>query len=122
MCNKVDNSCRDEKLTCEGCAYNKKETEIGELHIGGMVIKTKYKIGQRVWLVSENEPHKEVEVFSDVIEQIVIYSDRSIYYMLKELCDYVKEERLIPYEDTERLVQEIIDIDNRLNFKEENKW
>lgn len=23
MCNKVDNDCRDEKLTCEGCAYCK---------------------------------------------------------------------------------------------------
>lgn len=86
-----------------------------------MDIKTKYEIGQRVWVVSENEPHKEVEVFSDVIEQIVIYSDGSIYYMLKELCDDVKEEHLISYEDTERLLQEIIDIDNRLNFKEENK-
>lgn len=121
MCNKVDNSCRDEKRGCDGCAYNKEETEIGELHIGGMVIKTKYQIGQRVWLVSENEPHKEVEVFSDVIDQVVIYNDGEIYYFLKELCDDVKEDKLIPYEDTERLLQEIIDIDNRLNFKEENK-
>ena len=23
MCNKVDNSCRDEKMGCEGCKYNK---------------------------------------------------------------------------------------------------
>ena len=27
MCNKVDNSCRDEKLTCEGCAYCKKSAD-----------------------------------------------------------------------------------------------
>lgn len=27
MCNKVDNSCRDEKLTCEGCAYCEKSAD-----------------------------------------------------------------------------------------------
>ena len=112
MCNKVDNSCREEKLSCNGCAYEDKT---------GMVIKTKYKIGQRMWLVSKNEPHKEVEVYSDLIDQVIIYNDGEIYYFLKELCDDVREDKLIPYDDTERLLQEIINIDNRLNFKEENK-
>jgi len=109
-CEHYDFDCEQEERTCEGCFYNEK----------GMTIKTKYKIGQRVWVVSENEIHKEVEVFSDTIEQIVIYSDGSIYYMLKELCEDVKEEHLIPYEDTELLLQKILDIDNRLNFKEES--
>ena len=27
MCNKVDNSCRDEKLTCKGCAYCEKSAD-----------------------------------------------------------------------------------------------
>lgn len=27
MCNKTDNSCRDEKLTCKGCAYCEKSAD-----------------------------------------------------------------------------------------------
>lgn len=120
-CEHYDLDCEQEERTCEGCAYNKKEKEIGELHIGGMVIKTKYQIGQRVWVVAENEKRKEIELFSDTIVEICITRNREIVYILDNLCDEVKENNIIPYEDTESLLQEILDIDNRLYFEEENK-
>lgn len=87
-----------------------------------MDIKTKYQIGQRVWVVAENEKRKEIELFSDTIVEICITRNREIVYILDNLCDEVKENNIIPYEDTESLLQEILDIDNRLYFEEENKW
>lgn len=86
-----------------------------------MELKTKYNIGQRVWIVAENKMHKEVEVFSDTIAEICVTEKGGLVYILERLCDEVKEEDIIPYEDTESLLQEILDIDNRLYFEEENK-
>ncbi len=86
-----------------------------------MELKTKYNIGQRVWIVAENKMHKEVEVFSDTIAEICVTEERGLVYIPERLCDEVKEEDIIPYEDKEMLWQEILDIDNRLYFEEENK-
>ena len=86
-----------------------------------MELKTKYNIGQRVWIVAENKMHEEVGVFSDTIAEICVTEKRGLVYILNRLCDEVKEENIIPYEDTESLLQEILGIDNRLYFKEENK-
>lgn len=85
-----------------------------------MEIKAKYAIGQKVWIVAENREHKEVEVFSDVISGIFINKKGETYYYLEELCEDVKEIDLILYKDKEMLWQKIIDIDNRLNPKEED--
>lgn len=85
-----------------------------------MEIKTKYEIGQKVWVLIENIEHKEIEVFSDTISGIVIYENK-ICYFLKELCDEIDEKDIITYENTELLVKKIIDIDRKLNFKGESK-
>lgn len=113
-CDKVDNSCREEKLTCKGCAYD----TIGNLENGGTLIKTKYQIGQKIWVVDANKEHKVVEVYSDIIDGIFLDSKGDIYYYLKELYDNIIESKLIPYEDTERLLKEIIKADNEVNEKE----
>lgn len=108
-CDKVDNSCREEKLTCKGCAYDKKS---------GTMIYTKYQIGQKIWVVDANKEHKEVEVYSDIINGIFIDNKGIIYYFLEDICDDIMEEKLIPYEDTDRLVKEITKADNEVNEKE----
>lgn len=105
-CDKVDNSCREEKMGCENCAYDKKI---------GTMIYAKYQINQKIWVVDANKERKEVEVYTDIIDGIFLNSEGDIYYFLKELCDDVIESKLIPYEDTKRLLAEIIKVDNEVN-------
>ena len=105
-CDKVDNSCREEKMGCENCAYDKKT---------GTMIYAKYQINQKIWVVDANKEHKEVEVYTDIIDGIFLDSKGDIFYFLKELCDDVVESKLIPYEDTKRLLAEIIKADNEVN-------
>ena len=107
-CRKVDNHCREEKLGCENCAYNE----------NGTTIKAKYKIGQRIWVVDANKEHKQVDVYTDIIDGIFLDSKGDIYYFLEELCDDVLEQKLISYEDTDTLIKEIIKADNEVNLKE----
>lgn len=109
-CDKVDNHCREEKMGCENCAYDKKT---------GTMIYSKYQLNQKVWVVDANKEHQEVEVYSDTIDGIFIDKKKDIYYFLTELCDDVLESKLIPYEDTDRLLQEIIKADNEVNGKED---
>lgn len=104
-CEKVDNSCREEKMGCENCAYNAE----------GTIIKTKYKIGQKIWVVDVNKEHKQVDVYSDIINGIYFDEKGIIYYFLIDICDDIMEEKLIPYEDTDRLLKEIIKADNEVN-------
>lgn len=107
-CNKVDNSCREEKLGCENCAYNE----------NGTVIKAKYKIGQKIWVVDANKDDKVVEVYSDIIDGIFIDSKGDVYYYLADICDDIIESKLIPFEDTDTLSKAIIKADNEINTKE----
>ena len=107
-CDKVDNSCREEKMGCENCAYDKKT---------GTMIYAKYQMNQKIWVVDANKERKEVEVYSDIIDGIFLDSKGDIYYFLEELCDDVIESKLIPYDDTKRLLAEIIKADNEVNQK-----
>lgn len=108
-CEKVDNHCREEKMGCDGCAYDKKS---------GTMIYAKYQICQKIWVVDANKERKEVEVYSDIINGIFIDNKGIIYYFLEDICDDIMEEKLIPYEDTNRLLKEIIKADKEVNKKE----
>ena len=121
-CKYMDNSCREEKMGCEGCAYYDENNTVAKIEnqkITGMTINTKYAIGQKVWVLIENIENKEIELFSDTISSIVIYENK-ICYFLDELCDDIDENVLIEYENTEKLLKKIIDTDKKMNFKEEN--
>lgn len=65
-----------------------------------MEIKTKYNIGQHIWVVYEDRV--EVTLYDTVIDSIDIDKDGYNYYV-KEGEDY-PEEQIIPYEDTNKLV------------------
>lgn len=114
-CNHVDNSCREEKLGCDNCAYNNEEKIIKVNNDGGMIIKTKYKIGERVWVVDENMENKQVDVYSEIITGVFIDEDGKVWYLLKELLDDVLEDKLIPYYDLTKLATTVFEIDKRLN-------
>lgn len=80
-----------------------------------MTIKTKYEIGQRVWIIYENQG--EACVYDDYIDEIFV-NDEGINYMLREACIDGKEENIIPYEDTDKLVEKIKQIMEDIRKKE----
>lgn len=72
-----------------------------------MKIETKYEIGQHIWVVSKiNGGMPEVSVYDDYIEDIVI--DKNGYtYATGDTYQEYKEDELILYEDTNKLVKKI---------------
>lgn len=79
-----------------------------------MEIRTKYEIGQKVWFVEKNNNHKELEVFTDEIIEIIIDENNKIRYFLREAGDEVFEEDVILYEDTQLLLKKIIELEKEL--------
>ena len=69
-----------------------------------MTIKTKYEIGQRVWIIYENQG--EACIYDDYIDEICI-GENGLYYMVKEACIDRAEEDIVLYEDTDKLVAKI---------------
>ena len=80
-----------------------------------MKIQTKYEIGDRVWIIYENKG--EVCVYDDYIDEIFV-NDEGINYMLREACIDGKEENIILYEDTDKLVEKIKRIMQEIREKE----
>ena len=73
-----------------------------------MQIKSKYEIGQRIWVVYEDQ--REVSVYDDYIDEICVNNEKQIYYILKNACIDREEKDIVLYEDTETLVQKIKEI------------
>lgn len=81
-----------------------------------MIIKSKYEIGQRVWVVYRHK--SEVCVYDDYIIEICVGKDE-LCYMLKDCCDEVAEEDVILYEETDKLIKEIKQIAEEIKNEEE---
>ena len=79
-----------------------------------MTIQTKYEIGQHVWVVYEN--NKEVCVYDDYIAYISI--EDGLTYVLKETYEDIREEEIILYEETDKLVDKIKKIMQEIREKE----
>ena len=80
-----------------------------------MTIKTKYEIGQRVWIIYENQG--EACIYDDYIDEIWI-GENGLYYMVKEACIDRAEEDIVLYEDTDKLVEKIKQIMQEIREKE----
>ena len=80
-----------------------------------MTIKTKYEIGQRVWIIYENQG--EACIYDDYIDEICI-GENGLYYMVKEACIDGAEEDIVLYEDTDKLVEKIKQIMQEIREKE----
>ena len=80
-----------------------------------MTIKTKYEIGQRVWIIYENQG--EACIYDDYIDEICI-GENGLYYMVKEACIDRAEEDIVLYEDTDKLVEKIKQIMKESRNKE----
>lgn len=89
-------------------------------------LETKFRIGDRVWIVYEFEG--EVHVYSDTINSIVLTKSLRDGEEGKEVLEFwfdisdvdgTREEDLIPYEDSEGLYEKIAEIDKRIQLQEE---
>ena len=80
-----------------------------------MTIKTKYEIGQRVWIIYENQG--EACIYDDYIDEICI-GENGLYYMVKKDCIDRAEEDIVLYEDTDKLVEKIKQIMQEIREKE----
>lgn len=83
-----------------------------------MTIQTKYEIGQRVWVVYENQG--EACVYDDYIEEACVNND-GLFYILKEACIDAKEENIVLYEETDKLVERIKQVMKEVREREENE-
>lgn len=75
-----------------------------------MKIETNFDIGDRVWVVYE---HRGVaNVYSDTIDSISI-SEEGVSILLKDSYTLdLKEDDIILYKDTEKLLKKIKELDN----------
>lgn len=83
-----------------------------------MKIETKFNIGERVWVVYEY--NGELSVYSDVVDGFSIDNKGDLTVYLKD-SDYFErnESDLILYDDTEALIEKIIDTDKQINSRED---
>lgn len=82
-----------------------------------MDIKTKYEIGQHIWVVYTG--NKEVCVYDDYIVNILIDENKEIVYCIKETYEELKEKEIILYEELDKLGEEVKKLMQEIRNKEE---
>ena len=82
-----------------------------------MEIKTKYEIGQHIWVVYEDRG--EIALYDTYIDEIG-YSKDGLVYFTKECNDY-SEEAIIPYENSALLITKIKELMNEIHKREEKE-
>lgn len=93
-----------------------------------MQIKTKYNIGDRVWVVKEadyynSETNKRelagvLEVFDDYIESIQVYNEGVIYILRQADMLDLYEHEVILYDNKKGLVKKIEEVMEIINKRE----
>lgn len=92
-----------------------------------MNIKTKYNIGDRVWVIYEpilnnqyhhNEPTGEVAMYDDIISSIEIHKDEIFYLLEKADCVDLKEDEVILYHETDKLLAKIQKLMHEIHERE----
>ena len=97
-----------------------------------MTLNTAYNIGDKVWVVYEQQlwtenykgPSGEVTIYSDTIVGIIFNEDGILYEVNSEGSDWIEEKNIILYNDTKSLVKRIKDLDDEISEREkrgENK-
>ena len=71
-----------------------------------MNIKTKFKIGEEVYIIFKEKNNQILRLFKDEVTEIVINEDDILYYG-DVLCEEFKEEQLISINDKELLIKKI---------------
>ena len=71
-----------------------------------MNIQTKFKLGQKVYIIFKEEKEPYVKIFDDVIEEIIVNSDGVIYYG-KKIYKKFREEDIVSANDINKLISKI---------------
>lgn len=79
-----------------------------------MEIKTKYEIGQHIWIVYEDRG--EVSVYDTWIDSIG-FEKNGLYYFTKEANDYT-EDMIILYEEKDKLIKKIEELMQEIHTRE----
>lgn len=79
-----------------------------------MEIKTKYNIGQHIWIVYEDRG--EASVYDTWIDSIG-YDKEGLTYYTKEANDYT-EEQIILYDEKEKLLEKIEELMQEIHKRE----
>ena len=82
-----------------------------------MEIKTKYEIGQRIWIIYKNKG--EICMYCEPIIEIVI-DKNTFYYCTNNLYDDIKEEDIITENDKDKLFEKIKQLMKEID-EEENE-
>lgn len=93
-----------------------------------MIVETKYNIGDRVWIVYEQNIHNEsyrgpageITIFSDEIIGIIVNKDEVLYEINAEGADWMPEKDIIFYGDDISLLNKI-KVLNDIIVERENK-
>lgn len=71
-----------------------------------MNIKTKFKIGEEVYIIFKEKNDQILQLFKDKVTEIVINEDDILYYG-DVLCEEFKEDDLVSINDKELLIKKI---------------
>lgn len=82
-----------------------------------MKIESKYNIGDHIWVVYKERI--EVHIFEDYISGISIEEDGKIFYYLKNTYEDIKEDEMILYDETDKLIAKIQELMKSINEREE---
>lgn len=94
-----------------------------------MDIKTRYNIGDRVWIVYENTTRDinnnlvltgEVSLYDTTISEISIVKDGFEYYCDEGEYEGIEEKDIILYEDRKKLLATIYELMDKIHRREEN--
>lgn len=83
-----------------------------------MVIESKYDIGQEIWDVYRDG--KEIIVRKDEIIEVVYNGEKGILYMMS-VVDEIEEDKVIPINDTVKLIRRIMEIEREIEEEERQK-
>ena len=94
-----------------------------------MEIKTKYNIGDRVWVVYESVhyngnkiiPAGEVAVYDETINSVSVDKDGFMYYLNDGEYTEIQEENVILYNEKDKLLERIETIVKEIHDRENSK-
>lgn len=104
---------RERNLSAEGINYLLDKIEEKMLGDENKVdIKTKFNIGDKIWVVDSDGG--VINVYSDTIESFLVNEDEIIIYCVDSDCIELRESDIVLYDDTEALIEKIIELDKEL--------
>lgn len=78
-----------------------------------MEIKTRYDIGQRIWIVYKDDV--EISMYVDTIVEISYNEDMGVMYFADICSEEIKEDEVILEHEIDRLLSKILDLKKEID-------